>query len=606
MFVPETPNQSVVCEPIMSTDSEERLLERVRDDQAAFWPLWQHHQPYVYRCCLKWTDNSQDAEDALSEVMLKARNLLPRHAGKIRNLQAWLARLAQNYCLDRHRQQARQATNRQKLEMQALDPLADGPLWPNKAALNREMYEFVCQAIAALPTGMREVAILRLLEEKSTQETATYLRISARLVRQRMQRARPLLALRLKGYLMAKEDEKATSYNQVASFDQVPYSELLVVPKPVPEISANVVTIPLIPVTLPSGVKLFFHFPLPRKRTRQEQKRRTLLAYVERHPTGFLKRLKLAELLVAMGDWEEAYENYLELLLAQPAKIQLYLQLGKILQLQGRNAEAIGVYEQANEIAKVESTLHHLRGLIATCRWQPKRATKAFKRAISLEPDNAAHWHALGLTQLCAGYPVEANEAFSQALQLNPDDLVALTHSCEALYLSGFLAAVEEGARKIIKLDPANVFALKQLIDVRTHQQLVWGKEGEETKRLIRRARKLAPHAPCIHESQARYHISRKEQPIALNILRTFAYAHPNAPAAWYHYAQWLFSTGKRQAAKERMLKAYTLHPSDPTICRALCSMLPPSSPLRQEIGQRFSEYWRGKGRGAHEEIEGR
>jgi len=110
---------------------------------------------------------------------------------------------------------------------------------------------------------------------------------------------------------------------------------------------------------------------------------------------------------------------------------------------------------------------------------------------------------------------------------------------------------------------------------------------------LIRRAQRVAPDAPDINDSRAAYHISRSEQPIALNILRTAAYAHPKAPAAWYHYAQWLFRIGKAQAAIDNMLKAYALHPNDLTICRALCAMLPVSSPLRQEIVPRLSQYGR-------------
>lgn len=601
MFVGENANrepvQSVVCEQIMSPDSEQRLLSRVGEDQAAFWPLWQHHQPYVYRCCLKWTNNWQDAEDALSEVMLKARHLLPRHAGQIRDLQAWFGRLAQNHCIDRHRQQSRQATNHHKLEQMAFSS-ADSPLLPDEVVENSEMYQCVRRAIATLPPGMREVVILRLLKQNSTQETASYLNISERLVRQRVQRARPLLQEPLKRYLMAQEHKKASSsrrtasYSQAASFAKGRFDSPLVVPKAVPEISADVVTIPLIPVTLASGVDMFFHFPLRSKASRLAQKLSTLRSYLERHPTSRKRRWELAELLVASGAWQEAIEVYHQLL-RQGAEIEVYLKLGQILHLQGRNREAIAVYEQALEVAQQESTRYHLRGLIATCRWQPKKAINAFETAISLSPDNAAHWHALGLTQLQAGLPALANETFEQALQLNPDDLLALTHSCQALALEGKVEMVCERARKILNLDSANLLALKQLIDARIQQQLVWGNEGKETKRLIRRAQKLAPHAPDIHDSRARYHHSRSEEAKALNILQTFADAHPKAPAAWCHYAQWLFRTGKRQAAIESMLKAYALHPHDLTICRAVSAILPPSHPQRQEIALRLSEYER-------------
>ena len=102
--------QTVSSEEVDSQKEEQRLLERVSHDPTAFWPLWRRHEPYLKRCCLKWMGNQQDAEDILSEVMLKAQAVLPSRAEQISNLQAWLTRLSQNVCHDLYRKRTREST----------------------------------------------------------------------------------------------------------------------------------------------------------------------------------------------------------------------------------------------------------------------------------------------------------------------------------------------------------------------------------------------------------------------------------------------------------------------------------------------------------------
>ena len=71
------------------------------DIVSQFWQLWQEMQDQLYRCCLRLMNfNSTDAEDALSQAMLKAREKVLRYAGKIRNLKAWLMQVTRNLCID--------------------------------------------------------------------------------------------------------------------------------------------------------------------------------------------------------------------------------------------------------------------------------------------------------------------------------------------------------------------------------------------------------------------------------------------------------------------------------------------------------------------------
>ncbi|NET48983.1 MAG: hypothetical protein F6K09_09710, partial [Merismopedia sp. SIO2A8] len=87
------------------------------DMVSEFWQQWQELKDKLYRCCLKLMNfNPTDAEDALSQAMLKAWEKVQTNAGKIKNLQAWLVQLTRNLCIDIIRQRSLEATGVDSLE----------------------------------------------------------------------------------------------------------------------------------------------------------------------------------------------------------------------------------------------------------------------------------------------------------------------------------------------------------------------------------------------------------------------------------------------------------------------------------------------------------
>jgi RNA polymerase sigma-70 factor (ECF subfamily) len=90
------------------SDTQILLKNPSKGDSTIFWELWLLHQGYLYHCCLKWMDRDvTDAQDALSQTMLKAWDKLPLYAEKITNLKAWLTRFSHNLCMDIHREHGR-------------------------------------------------------------------------------------------------------------------------------------------------------------------------------------------------------------------------------------------------------------------------------------------------------------------------------------------------------------------------------------------------------------------------------------------------------------------------------------------------------------------
>ncbi|MCV3216440.1 RNA polymerase sigma factor [Plectonema radiosum NIES-515] len=70
--------------------------------------ICEEYRDELYRCCLKWMNGNRiDAEDALSDAMLKAWEKVQKYVGEIANFKAWLIRVTHNLCIDIHRERDR-------------------------------------------------------------------------------------------------------------------------------------------------------------------------------------------------------------------------------------------------------------------------------------------------------------------------------------------------------------------------------------------------------------------------------------------------------------------------------------------------------------------
>ena len=201
----------------------EPLLEKLSTgDHSAFWPLWEQYQDYLYHRCCSWMGgNRSQAQDALSEIMLKAWEKLPQFAAKITNLKGWLTKFAHNFCIDCHRDNSSGAIGVENLEAIAVkegNGLVTEFDTPGKLVENRELLEVIRSALEDLPQNQRDVCILHFEQELSYQEIAQKLDISNNTVRKRIQRAREKLQQLLQTYL-AGLDHKA--YGDIALLKEI-------------------------------------------------------------------------------------------------------------------------------------------------------------------------------------------------------------------------------------------------------------------------------------------------------------------------------------------------------------------------------------------------
>ena len=162
---------------------DQRLLQLASSIPDAFMLLWQRHESYLYRRCVRWTKSEMDAEDVLSEVMLKVRAAI--EGEPIRNFKAWVTRLSYNLCMNMYHKRARYAEKAIYLEdmpdageeLMGLNPL------PLEMVMQNDLLREVKAAMLQLPAHLREPIRLHSFSHMSYHEIATQLGIERTLVR---------------------------------------------------------------------------------------------------------------------------------------------------------------------------------------------------------------------------------------------------------------------------------------------------------------------------------------------------------------------------------------------------------------------------------------
>jgi len=186
--------------PATPVQALERALARPRNEEAfsdeeIFWRVWLQHRSYLRAHALRFSSgNMADAEDALSEAMLKAAQTFS--ASAIRNHRAWLVRLVHNACMDRHRsnrRQSRLAKDITDADAQSAPAVAIQPdRSPEDLLAAIQQIGDLQRALTALPDFLAEPLMLY-LDEHSDAEIASHLNVTREVVRKRRQIARALL-----------------------------------------------------------------------------------------------------------------------------------------------------------------------------------------------------------------------------------------------------------------------------------------------------------------------------------------------------------------------------------------------------------------------------
>lgn len=177
---------------VACTDGELAVLA-LGGRQAAYRTLMDRYRASVFRLARGQTGSDDVALDITQQSFIAAFAALRRYDGQ-RPFRHWIARIALNKCRDHARRQKVRAFFSFALPAEAADSLPDGGIDAERQIEGREALARAMAAIAQLPPRLKEVLVLRTIEELSQAETAQLLGVSEKAVETRLYRARAKLS----------------------------------------------------------------------------------------------------------------------------------------------------------------------------------------------------------------------------------------------------------------------------------------------------------------------------------------------------------------------------------------------------------------------------
>jgi RNA polymerase sigma-70 factor (ECF subfamily) len=176
-----------------ATDGE--LLSRAaRGDEHAFAMLYRRRQGGIYRFALQMSGSTEVAEEVTQEVFITLARGGAQYDSARGSVSTWLYGIARNVALRALERRGDWVTLDDENGTEAVC-LQSSPL---DGLLHDETVEAVRRAVLALPAQYREAVVLCDLEEMSYAEAAEALGCPVGTVRSRLNRARALLAEKLK------------------------------------------------------------------------------------------------------------------------------------------------------------------------------------------------------------------------------------------------------------------------------------------------------------------------------------------------------------------------------------------------------------------------
>jgi len=191
--------------------SDKSLIQAAgKGDQKAFAALVQRYEDTVFKFSFKVCRDRAKAEETLQDTFINVFRKLDTFDGKSK-FSTWLYTIVSNNCLMKRRRRKIHALEE---SLEIFDDPPDGrhqsrqqpAPWektPAEVLLDKELQTVLDQAIVKLPVDYRLVFVLRDVEGRSTQETASILEISEEATKSRLRRARAFLRDQIHPYMAA-------------------------------------------------------------------------------------------------------------------------------------------------------------------------------------------------------------------------------------------------------------------------------------------------------------------------------------------------------------------------------------------------------------------
>ncbi len=197
-----------VADKKKSTDEldDPEFLERLKKgDEKAFAILIQIMKDRVYNLALRLTRNSDDAEEVAQETFLAIFDKIGTFQGRSR-LSTWIFSIAYNAALSKLKKNGNYTVTFDDESALMFDASwmrnrdARFDMESERPVMQKEMQEQLDTAIQTLPSGYREIFIMKEIEQMSIKEVAEIFGINPGAVKTRLHRARLYLRARLSDY----------------------------------------------------------------------------------------------------------------------------------------------------------------------------------------------------------------------------------------------------------------------------------------------------------------------------------------------------------------------------------------------------------------------
>lgn len=185
----------------MSLSDKEIVEKYLAGDVEAFALLIQKYEAGLYRYCLRFTGNSQDAQDMAQQTFIKVFENIEK-IDLDRELKSWIYTVATNLCRSLYRK--KREVNFSDLEGPDSEDegstenyFEDNNVDVSGDVEQRELKEKVSKALEKLPEKYRVVLNLYYIEEFSYEEMAEMLEIPLNTVRTHLRRAKEKISIEL-------------------------------------------------------------------------------------------------------------------------------------------------------------------------------------------------------------------------------------------------------------------------------------------------------------------------------------------------------------------------------------------------------------------------
>lgn len=174
-------------------DDRVLVAHALAGQQSAYAALMRRHRDAVWRLARGHVGDGDVALDIVQESFVSAFAALARYDGT-RSFRVWIARIALNKCRDWARRRAVRSFFTFARPIDDALHIADSAETPEEALQSQHALARINVAIASLPANLKNVLLLRAIEQMSQAEAAQVLGITEKAVETRLYRARARLA----------------------------------------------------------------------------------------------------------------------------------------------------------------------------------------------------------------------------------------------------------------------------------------------------------------------------------------------------------------------------------------------------------------------------